>query len=107
MEPLYKAGDKVIVKVREFDESDYKFTFTNDMNKLQGKIFTIESVRPNAYGRRLMTEDDCAAYRFKEDTRFTWASSMFEPANSNEHNLKRRIRKILYASLIEAGIEIG
>lgn len=84
MDPLYKVGDKVLIK-SVYDSNhtgfDYRFIFTEWMlHEFGGKIFEIAEVHEPIIGDQAIIQDDGCLYRLKEDNiRFLWASSMFEP----------------------------
>lgn len=87
-EPLnskYKVGDKVTIAIRDGEGQDYPFNFSDEMAKLAGKEYIIESVtfiRANDYrGRRYYEEP--FNYRLS-GLKFVWSSLMFKPLCIND-----------------------
>lgn len=78
MEPIFKVGEKVRVKRRIGDNSDYKYGFTDNMTKLVGNVFTISSVTPDHCRIKCNIPDDNALYCLKEVDSHVWASGMLE-----------------------------
>lgn len=83
MKPLYKPGDKVLVKSKYdegFESNSYRFAFILPMlEEYGGTICTIGMVS-KFYGDQCAVEDDGYKYYIKEDnSEYMWASSMFEP----------------------------
>ena len=108
MEPTFKEGEKVRVRQRKYDHDDYKYMFSDDMLQFQGMIVTICTVYPNMDNKEYRVPDDDALYRIKEDKYgFSWSSGMLEKLNSTEEQnpIKKKIIKILYASLEEEGFK--
>ena len=94
MEPLYKEGDKVRVKERIGKDTDYRFSFVDEMDEpYRGKIVTIVSVEPIITDYSYYYPDDRYKYQIKEDgQRYNWASSMFEPiSESSDTPLKIKV----------------
>lgn len=117
MEPIFKVGEKVRVTKRKFDNSDYKYGYVNEMrDRFEGRIVTICHVNPNVLMGNYRVKDDCARYIIEEDRdKFSWSSGMFDklPQSSKENvtdknkDIYRKIRKALYASLEEQGVNIN
>lgn len=84
MDPLYKVGDKVLIK-STYDPGcaffSYRFSFTNDMlYAYGGKICEIVEVKKPMLNGIPIVSDDGYLYHLREDNgNFCWASSMFEP----------------------------
>ncbi len=84
MKPLYKPGDKVLVKLK-YDEGfksyDYRFMFLPKMLRKYGwTICTIDKVESFDGYHQYDVEDDGYKYYIEEDGgEYMWASSMFEP----------------------------
>lgn len=82
MEPLYKVGDKVGVMARTANQSDYRFSFVDNMTDYTGKIVTIAAVKPTIDSSKII-KDDGYCYKIVEDRgAYSWASSMFSPLAS-------------------------
>lgn len=84
MKPLYKPGDKVLVKSKYdegFGSGSYRFMFLPKMLKeYGGTICTIDKVSNFCNYPQYDVEDDGYEYYIKEDGgEYMWASSMFEP----------------------------
>lgn len=77
MEPKYKVGDRVKVVKRTRRDSDYRFTFVDDMAKLEGRVYKI-SLIVDTYTSPCPVPDDGHCYFLEGSGRFNWASSMFE-----------------------------
>lgn len=83
MKPLYKVGDKVLVK-KEYDPGhgmgDYRFLFTKYLLKQYGgKVVTIAGVKRPLFPQRTnILPDDGYLYQICEDKTLAWSSSMFE-----------------------------
>lgn len=110
MEPIFKVGDKVIVINRVYNDSDYKFNFTDDMLNLKGNIFTIEIVYKDFDRTECFVKDDCALYKLKEDSQsFRWSSGMLnlaEPSSNKTLKIKEKMRNAIYSSLKKQGVKI-
>lgn len=82
MEPLFKVGDLVRVRVRERTNhyKDYPCCFLDEMTKHSGQIFRIRDVRPNAYSNDdHILKGDEAIYLLDEDGHgWKWSSPMLE-----------------------------
>lgn len=76
MAAKYKVGDRVTIKVRTLGQSSYRHGFVDEMAELSGKQFTIRSVSEGVPNSNRVPDDGYDYYL--EETRFTWASSMFE-----------------------------
>lgn len=83
MEPIFKVGDKVKVKRRVGARGDYKYTFTDEMARLAGKIFTIRLVIPDHCRVRCNIPDDNTLYYLKEINSYPWSSGMLEKVSEN------------------------
>lgn len=84
MKALYKPGDRVLIKSK-YDkgakENSYRFVFVENMlETFGGHICTISEVSDFEYRDSYQVMDDNHKYYIKEDnSRYSWASSMFEP----------------------------
>lgn len=83
MKPLYKVGDKVLIKTQYdpgCDGSDYRFWFTNEMlAEYGGQICEIKEVSKSITMNSYPVPDDYTKYHICEDDNFyCWASSIFE-----------------------------
>ena len=74
----FHVGDKVRVIERTKDESDYQFSFTDEMARLSGQVFTIKSAS-GGYIHSCGVPDDGYLYTLREEG-FNWASSMLQLA---------------------------
>ena len=77
MEPTYKIGDIVKVVKRTRRDSDYRFTFIDDMAKLEGRVYKISHISGTCIDSYLVP-DDGHCYSLEGAGGFNWASSMFE-----------------------------
>lgn len=96
MEPIFKVGDEVRVKNRIPNKS-YKYSFTEGMAKLSGKVFVIEEVRPNWNSDSdFDIPDDCALYKLKGDNdSWSWSSGMLELVRGDTLSLKSKSKSKL------------
>lgn len=110
MERQFRKGDKVRIRFREYEQSDYKFNFTDKMASLGGRIFTIKEAIEDEFDDSYEVEDDNYRYFLAENPadEFTWSSGMLEHAeeiydkpNKDGKDIKSKIRKILYSSITE------
>lgn len=80
MKPLYKVGDKVLIKKcydKNCNEVDYRYSFTQYMlNTYGGTIQTITNVT-QAANKPCKVLDD--GYRYRLQNVWNWSSGMFEP----------------------------
>lgn len=76
MEPKYKVGDRVKVVKRIKEDSDYRFSFVDDMAKLEGQVYEISHVGSFS-SNSCPVPDDGYCYSLKGSGGFNWASSMF------------------------------
>lgn len=94
--PLFKVGQIVRIKIREGRNSDYKYSFTDDMTRFSGRLCTIAEVNPNFVSGKFKYPDDEARYTLKEygPNDFNWASSMLEEAELPEptYRLGQKVR---------------
>lgn len=94
--PLFKVGQIVRIKIREGRDSDYKYSFTDDMTRFSGRLCTIAKVHPNFNSDELKYPDDEARYELEEHgpNEFNWASSMLEEAEPPEptYRLGQKVR---------------
>lgn len=98
MEPIFKVGEKVRIKIRTDNEGDYKFGFTSSMNKYSGEIFTIKEVYPEYCLKEYKISDDNAKYVLKEDKdEYSWSSSMLDRISeiSSDSLIKPRKKLVL------------
>jgi len=84
MEPLYKKGDIVKIAKREGNKSDYRFQFTDEMQRFVGQSFEIADLRPSASEPCMRKDDGWVYYLRGGATGYRWASSMFEPKKKAE-----------------------
>lgn len=75
MEPIFKVGEKVRVKRRIGYEHAYRYSFTNNMAKLVGNVFTISRVFPDHCQTKCVVPDDNALYY----TAFIWIEDDITP----------------------------
>lgn len=109
MEPIFKVGDKVRVKKREYDVCAYKHQFIDKMAELSGKIYTIAQVYPNNLLNTYQVKDDCTTYILKEKPYFLWSSGMLEIVEKVEENKNKQKEKIInaiHSSLKKQGIKV-
>lgn len=82
--PLYKIGDKVLVKSK-YDKgctsSSYRFSFVSYMlSNFGGNVYKIkEIVRYDYYQRDFAIPDDGYQYQLDKCENYKFSSSMFEP----------------------------
>lgn len=84
MEPLYKKGDIVTIAKREGCRTDYRFTYTDEMQQFVGKSFEIADSRPSKSEPRMRKDDGWVYYLRGGAEGYCWASSMFEPNKKAE-----------------------
>lgn len=77
MSTVYKVGDKVRIVKRIGNGSGYRFSFVDNMAKLEGNIYKIISITEgNQHCPKI--PDDGFCYNLEDSGDFSWASSMFE-----------------------------
>lgn len=84
MEPLYKKGDIVTIAKREGLCTDYRFTYTDEMQEFVGKSFEIADLKQDSGEPRMRKDDGWVYYLRGGATGYCWASSMFEPKKKAE-----------------------
>lgn len=83
--PKYKIGDIVTIKSeREGEESDYLFSFNDDMvSSYGGTSHRIEDLEYWGNTGRKRFSDDGYLYKLEDGGGYNWASSMFEDPNGS------------------------
>lgn len=112
MKPIFKVGDKVIVKKREGSGRDYKYCFSDPMADMEGQIFTVREIYEDFEHSICRIQDDCALYKLVGDKNdFSWSSGMLMKALTTESEIKafktkEKMKNIVYSSLKKQGIKI-
>ena len=79
-EPLFRIGDTVRIKPREWHSHDYRFAYSDSMTLYAGKLAQITSVTPTNSPYHYREADDGYKYELSIDKGgYNWASSMLEP----------------------------
>lgn len=80
MEPTYKIGDKVRIKVRTKRESAYRCSFIDDMANKAGTICVVQSVYRGGNYSSGQLPDDGYNYNLENGGCWTYTSAMLELA---------------------------
>ena len=82
---FFKKGDKVRIKPRRGEDSEYQFSFVDTMNSLAHKEFTIEDTASSTYDQFKYPAWDKTVYTLNGEARYySWSVEMLEKVESTK-----------------------